>query len=103
MCSDSVALELVDLNSSVSSLAKYDFSNDSANTNLLEVVLRKTDGIVTLPNAIGSGSAAFRNRQNIKLYVPSALIASYQANSNWAAGITAGFLTIVALEGSQYE
>ena len=80
-------------------------SRGSASTNLLEVVLRKTDDIVTLPNAIGATgyNAAFRNRQNIKLYVPSALIASYQADSNWAAGITAGYLTIVALEGSQYE
>ena len=105
LCNITNSLALVDLNSSVSSIKSYCFSRSSASTNLLEVVLRNTSGVVTLPNAIGSTSynAAFRNRRNIKLYVPSALIASYEANSNWAAGITAGYLTIVALEGSQYE
>lgn len=106
LCRETSALELIDLNSSVASISRYDFSSATAdNTNLLEVVLRKTDDIVTLPNAIGntSSGAAFKDRQNIKIYVPTSLIASYQANSNWAAGITAGYLTIVALEGSQYE
>lgn len=105
LCSYNTNLALVDLNSSVSNITYYCFRLSSANTNLLEVVLRKTDGIVTLPNAIGATStnSAFRYRRNIKIYVPSALIASYEADSNWAAGITAGYLTIVALEGSQYE
>ena len=98
-------LALVDLNSSVSNIKSYCLSRNSASTNLLEVVLRKTDAIVTVANAIGNTgyNAAFRNRRNIKLYVPSALKASYEADANWAAGITAGYLTIVALEGSQYE
>ena len=105
LCSLNTNLALVDLNSSVASIGRYCFRLSSASTNLLEVVLRKTDGIVTLPNAIGNTgtNAAFRYRRNIKIYVPSALIASYQADANWAAGITAGYLTIVALEGSQYE
>lgn len=104
-CTSTDGLALVDLNSTVSSIGRYCFTRTSASTDLLEVVLRKTDGIVTLPNAIGETgyNAAFRYRRNIKIYVPSALIASYQADSNWAAGITAGYLTIVALEGSQYE
>ena len=104
-CKDTDNLTLVDINSSVSSISAYCMGRRSASTNLLEVVLRKTDAIVTVSNPIGDTgfSAAFRNRHNIKLYVPSALIASYEANPNWAAGITAGYLTIVALEGSQYE
>lgn len=104
-CQNTNSLSFVDINSSVSNIKNYCFTRSSASTNLLEVVLRKTDGVVTLPNAIGSTgiNAVFRYRRNIKLYVPSALIASYEANSNWAAGITAGYLTIVALEGSQYE
>lgn len=105
LCNGTNSLALVDLNSSVTNIRNYSFARGSASTNLLEIVLRRTDNIVTVANAIGSTSfnAAFRNRRNIKLYVPSALIASYEANSNWAAGITAGYLTIVALEGSQYE
>ena len=105
LCRQADALELVDLNSSVATITRQCFDASSTNTNLLEVVLRKTDDIVTLTNVLGSTSsnAAFRYRQNIKIYVPTSLIASYQANSNWAAGITAGYLTIVALEGSQYE
>lgn len=105
LCISTDSLALVDLNSSVTNIRNYCFSRDRASTNLLEVVLRRTDGIVTVANNIGSTSfnAAFKNRRNIKLYVPSALIASYQADAKWAAGITAGYLTIVALEGSQYE
>lgn len=105
LCTGTNSLALVDLNSSVTNIRNYCFSRNKASTNLLEVVLRRTDDIVTVANAIGNTSynAAFRNRRNIKIYVPSALIASYQADANWAAGITAGYLTIVALEGSQYE
>lgn len=99
-CQECGALALVDLNSSVLGLYSC-FTSPSVNTNLLEVVLRKTDGVVALDGAYGSSS--FSNQHNVKLYVPSALIASYQADTNWAAGITAGYVTIVALEGSQYE
>ena len=104
-CKDTNNLTFVDINSSVSSISAYCMGISSESTNLLEVVLRKTDAIVTVYNPIGATNfnAAFRNRHNIKLYVPSALIASYKADTNWAAGITAGYLTIVALEGSQYE
>lgn len=104
-CKSTDNLTLVDINSSVSSISAYCISRNKESTNLLEVVLRKTDSIVTVYNPIGATgfNAAFRNRRNIKLYVPSALIASYEADPNWAAGITAGYLTIVALEGSQYE
>ena len=104
-CTSTNSLALVDLNSSVSNIKSYCMSRGSASTNLLEVVLRKTDAIVTVANNIGDTgyNAAFRNRRNIKIYVPSALIASYEADTKWAAGITAGYLTIVALEGSQYE
>lgn len=104
-CTSTNALALVDLNSSVSNIKSYCMSRGSASTDLLEVVLRKTNAIVTVANNIGDTgySAAFRNRRNIKVYVPSALKASYEANSKWAAGITAGYLTFANLEGSDYE
>ena len=83
-CKDTNNLSLIDLNSSASNIKAYCFSSSSASTDLLEVVLRKTDAIVTVFNPIGATgfNAAFRNRHNIKLYVPSALIASYEADSN---------------------
>ncbi len=98
-------LTLVDLSSSVRDIASNCFRLNYEQTHLLEVVLRKTNGIVTIHGAIGSGSsyAPFKNWKNIKLYVPQALKASYEADSNWSAGVTAGVLTIVDLEGSQYE
>ena len=83
-CFNTNSLALVDLNSSVTSIGKFCLSRSSASTNLLEVVLRNTSGVVTLPNAIGAtgSNSAFRYRRNIKIYVPSALIASYQADAN---------------------
>lgn len=104
-CTSTNSLALVDLNSSVSNIKSYCMSRGSASTNLLEVVLRKTDAIVTVANNIGDTgyNAAFRNRRNIKVYVPSSLKASYEADTKWAAGVTAGYLTFVNLEGSQYE
>ncbi len=104
-CNNATSLELADLNSSVSNIKSYCFSRSSASTNLLEVVLRKTDAIVTVANNVGNTDfrAAFRNRRNIKVYVPSALKASYEADTKWAAGVTAGYLTFVNLEGSIYE
>lgn len=105
LCTNTNNLAFVDLNSSVTKIDSYCFSSRSASTNLLEVVLRNTSSVVTLPNKIGntSYSSAFRNRKNMKIYVPSALKASYEADSNWAEGVTAGYLTIETIEGSQYE
>lgn len=82
-CTQTNNLTLVDINSSVSEIEAYCMGIGSASTDLLEIVLRKTDAIVTVYNPIGETrfNAAFRNRRNIKLYVPSALIASYEADS----------------------
>ena len=104
-CINNTSLALVDLNSSVTSIDRKCFSLSSSSTELLEVILRNTNSVVTLPNEIGSTSyySAFKYRRNIKLYVPSALKASYEADSNWAAGVTTGYLTIETIEGSQYE
>ena len=60
------------------------------------LILRKTDGIVTP-----------RTADTIKyikdLYVPSALIETYQTTSHWATRYSAQTLTIHAIEGSIYE
>ena len=67
------------------SLTKVDGGNASSlkqfafyQTALKTLILRKTDGICTMPYAgtVGGG---------VKVYVPSALLAEYKAASNWSA------------------
>lgn len=67
------------------SLTKVDGGNASTlrqfafyQTALKTLILRKTDGICTMPHAgiVGGG---------VKVYVPSALVEEYKAASNWSA------------------
>lgn len=107
ICTECNSLTLVDLNSSVRNIKAKSFSSNSTTTtaNLLEVVLRRTIDMVTIASGVGGdgSNAPFRYRRNIKVYVPSALKATYEADTTWAAAVTAGYLTFVNLEGSQYE
>lgn len=70
---------------------------------LRNIVLRKTDGITNLSawnaNTLGS---IYSHPAESTIYVPSALIDSYKAASNWSSGVTAG-LTFAAIEGSEFE
>lgn len=60
------------------------------------LILRKTDGIVTPRTA-----DAIKYIKD--LYVPSALIETYQTTSHWSTRYSAQTLTIHAIEGSIYE
>ena len=64
---------------------------------LKTLILRKSDGIVTL-----SATNAFTSTP-FSTYVPSALIETYQTATNWSTLFTAGKCTFVPLEGSVYE
>lgn len=92
-------LKLVDMGKStqISSVGST-FYNCTA----LEVlILRKTESI-TPCGAIN----AFNNVGTtipVKVYVPSALIPSYQTETNWSTLYTNGQLEFLALEGSPYE
>ena len=70
---------------------------------LRTLVLRRTAGVVTLQawNAITMGGI-YNNPTQSTIYVPAALISSYQTASNWSSAYAAG-VTFAAIEGSQYE
>lgn len=60
------------------------------------IILRRTGGIVTAGN--GDSINGLRD-----VYVPSALIASYQTANNWKTRYDAGQIVFHAIEGSIYE
>ncbi len=69
------------------------------NCTALEVLILRSDTVVTLNN-----SNDFTNvTQNVKVYVPSAIRASYASATNWSTLINNGILTFYDLEGSPYE
>lgn len=71
--------------------------------NCNKVVLRYSEVCpLTSTNAF-QGSAFANTGSGGTLYVPSALIASYQAASNWSTILGYANNSIVAIEGSQYE
>ena len=61
-----------------------------------KLILRRTSGVVTAPSA-----DSIKYIYNV--WVPSALIASYQTATNWATRYNAGTITFHAIEGSEYE
>lgn len=72
-------------------------------TKLRTLVLRKTAAITTLTgwsaNALGG---IYNNPTESTIYVPQALISSYQSASNWSSAYAAG-VTFAKIEGSIYE
>lgn len=72
-------------------------------TALRTLIMRKTSGVQTLnawsANCMGG---IYNNPTESTIYVPSALISSYQTASNWSNAYAAG-VTFAAIEGSQYE
>ena len=81
-------------------------SNAFANCYALQtLVLRRTESICSL-----SGTSAFNNTPMSgynsltgTVYVPSALISSYQTATNWSTLYNNGTVTFSAIEGSAYE
>ena len=96
-CND---LNYVDIASSVTKINNQAFAVNSNNATELIVVIRNTDAMVTLNSSSSSSGGPFYHRTNVKVYVPSALKSTYEANSNW---IASGGITFYDLEGSQYE
>ena len=93
-------LQLVDLGS-----ATAISTNAFGNCQVLNVlILRKSDAICTLSNVNSFYNTPFRgyNSQTGTIYVPSALIDTYKAATNWKTIFDEGFLTFSALETSPY-
>lgn len=96
-CTD---LNYIDIASNITAINRYSFQSYSSNSTELVVVIRNTNAMVTLEYATNASQGPFRNRTNVKVYVPSSLKSTYQANSNWTAS---GGITFYDLEGSDYE
>lgn len=94
-------LEFVDLGSA-QSLSSYCFANCYALTTL---VLRRTGAICSIQssNSFTNTPMSGYNGLTGTVYVPSALISTYQTASNWSTLYNAGNVTFVAIEGSDYE
>ncbi|MBR2554291.1 MAG: leucine-rich repeat protein [Aeriscardovia sp.] len=71
--------------------------------NCNKIVLRYSDVCPLANTNAFQGSAFANNGSGGTLYVPSALIASYQAASNWSTILGYANNSIVAIESSQYE
>lgn len=73
-------------------------------TNLKTLILRKNDAICALGNVNCFQNSAFDSTgTGGTLYVPSALIASYQAATNWSTILGYANNQILPIEGSIYE
>ena len=74
----------------------------NSNAVLENIILRRTT-LVTLNNANGLWGNTSEPAVHKVIYVPSALISSYQTASNWSTLYNAGYITFSAIEGSTYE
>ena len=85
-------------------LGNGNFPTQGANgaSSLRNIVLRNSS-VVSLPSWAGSTlGGVYNHPTESTIYVPSALISSYQTATNWVTGYNAG-LTFTAIEGSYYE
>lgn len=100
-CNQCGNLEFADLGSPTTINA----SAFNANKKLATVILRKTGSITTLANVSAFAGTPIRGYDSLtgEIYVPSALISTYQTATNWSTIYGEGFVTFKALEGSQYE
>jgi len=87
---------------STSAIASNAFNNCYA---LQTLVLRKSDSICTLSNVNAFTNTPMRGYNSLTgtVYVPSALISTYQTATNWSTLYNAGTVTFAAIEGSEYE
>lgn len=73
-------------------------------TKLTTLIIRKTGSIMALGNINAFGSTPFASGgTGGTLYVPSALISSYQSATNWSTILGYANNSIQAIEGSIYE
>lgn len=73
-------------------------------TRLATVIIRRTEGVVPLQGINTFDGTPFASgKAGGTLYVPQALIASYQAASNWDTILGYATNSIAAIEGSIYE
>lgn len=93
-------LESADFNS-CNKIGNNTFKNCNS---LRTLVIRRTDAVATATNMGSYGFGGIYNNPNESaIYVPSALVSSYQAASNWSALYALNNNIFKAIEGSIYE
>lgn len=94
-------LEDVDIGSA-KAIGGYAFANCYK---LQTLILRKTGSICTLSNVSAFLNTPMRGYNGLSgtIYVPSALISTYQTATNWSTIYGEGYVTFAAIEGSEYE
>lgn len=94
------SLEILDLPSvkSIASTALY-------NCRKLSTIILRSTTMVVLANANVLNNTPFAGYGGLSgtLYVPQALVSTYENSSNWATILAKGFMTISPIEGSIYE
>lgn len=72
---------------------------------LQTLILRKSDTICKLANVSAFNNTPIRGYNSLTgtIYVPSALISTYQTATNWSTIYAQGHVTFAAIEGSEYE
>lgn len=99
MCATCPNLKVADLGV-IGSMTNNMFNGD---TSLRTLILRKTGSICTTNWAnAGVFGGIYNNPTESTIYVPSALISSYQSATNWSTLYNMG-VTFSAIEGSIYE
>lgn len=93
---DRVFADKVDLGPNLSTLTADQFYDNLTRQTVGTLILRRTASIVSAVS-----KDAIKGLRDV--YVPSALIADYEAATNWVDRVTAGFITFHAIEGSIYE
>lgn len=72
-------------------------------SNLKTLILRYSGGVVPVGNDVFTNTPFASGGTGGTVYVPQALISSYQTASNWSTLYSAGTCNFVAIEGSEYE
>ena len=87
---------------STKAIAANAFANCYA---LQTLVLRRSDAICSLSNVSAFTNTPMNGYNNLTgtVYVPSALISTYQTATNWSTLYNNGTVTFAAIEGSEHE
>lgn len=99
-------LDVLWLCGAVCTVAAAIAANAFANCYKLQtLILRKSDTICTLANVSAFNNTPIRGYNSLTgtIYVPSALISTYQTATNWSTIYGEGHVTFAAIEGSEYE
>ena len=94
------ALKTVDIGDKINLIGNFFFGSCSS----IELVILRYNDVVKLNNVNAfSGTPFASGGTGGKIYVPLALIESYQTATNWATLYDAGTIEFLPIEGSEYE